>query len=178
MRARRCTIDTSCLIALDTLRLIPWLSLLFGVVLVPRAVRREFFKRRNAKDRLRILFRDFAFLRRCNDYDAAAVEIHLIERARTDTRDRGEAEAVVQAAQIGAMVIVDDPWGRWLAARNSLESHGTLWLLQQFHSLGLLTSSAAREAFLQLRRTGIRLPWREVDAFLNNIGTRGLAAEE
>ncbi len=177
MRLRRCTIDTSCLIALDTLRLIPNLSLLFSAVLVPRAVRREFFRRRDARDRLRALFREFAFLRRCNDYDAASVEIYLIERTRLNTKDRGEAEAIAQAAQTGSTVIVDDLWGRKLADRNALESHGTFWLLQQFHDLGLLTAAATREAFQQLRDTGIRLPWREVEGFLQGIGVQGLTGE-
>jgi predicted nucleic acid-binding protein len=133
-------------------------------------VRREFFRRRDAKERLRALFRDFGFLRRCTDYDAASVDIYLIERARMNTRDRGEAEAIAQTAQAGAMIIVDDLWGRRLAPRNALQSHGTFWLLHQFCGLGLLTAGAAREAFLQLRDAGIRLPWRDVDAFLREIG--------
>ena len=51
--------------------------------------------------------------------------------------NRGEAEAVVQATGIGAMVLVDDRWGRKLAQQYSLEFHGTLWLLERLHELGL-----------------------------------------
>ena len=158
MRRRSCTIDTSCLVALDALCLVPQLSLLFDVVLVPKAVRREFEKRRAARDQLRRLLNDFAFIRRCNDYDQSAVDIHLIERARQNTRDRGEAEAVVQAAQVGATVIVDDAWGRALAEKSALEVHGTFWLLQQFHNLGLLSGASVRDSFLTLRMTHRRLP--------------------
>src|SRR5580698_1426633 len=100
MRRRRCTIDTSCLIALDILRMTRLLSFLFDVVLVPRAVRREFYKRRAGKDQMRRLFKDFAFVRPCSDYEQSAVDLYLIERARLDARDQGEAEAVVQAAQV------------------------------------------------------------------------------
>lgn len=170
MRRRRCTIDTSCLIALDILGLIPRLSLLFEIVLVPRAVRREFYKRRVAKNQMRRFFRDFAFVRPCNDYERGAVEVYLIERARQDKRDQGEAEAVVQAAQFGAAVIVDDAWGREIAEKSELEVHGTFWLMQQFHGLGVLSASATRECFTLLRVNDRRLPWPMVNSFLRSIG--------
>jgi predicted nucleic acid-binding protein len=154
--------------------LIPQLSLLFDVVLVPKAVRKEFYKRRAAKDQLRRLLNNFAFVRRCDDYEQSAVDLYLIERARQDTRDRGEAEAVVQAAQFGATVIVDDAWGRALAKKSALEVHGTFWLLQQFHNLGLLSAASTRESFLALRKTHRRLPWDEVNLFLRAIGEQDL----
>jgi hypothetical protein len=46
MRSRRCTIDSSCIIALDHLQLVPQPSILFSPVLVPKAVRNELLKRR------------------------------------------------------------------------------------------------------------------------------------
>lgn len=55
MRSRRCTIDSSCIIALDHLQLVPQLSMLFSPVLVPKAVRNELFKRRTTKDRLQFI---------------------------------------------------------------------------------------------------------------------------
>ena len=42
----------------------------------------------------------------------------LAERTRERAQDRGEVEAVVQASEFGASVIVDDPWGRELSARD------------------------------------------------------------
>jgi hypothetical protein len=50
-------------------------------------------------------------------------------------KDRGEVEAVVQASQVGATVIVDDRWGRELAARADLDHHGTFWVLERFYEL-------------------------------------------
>src|SRR5271166_2478970 len=129
MRPRRCTIDSSCLIALDHLGLVPSLSWLFTVVLVPKAVREELFKQRETKDWLQALFSAFAPIRRCDDYDQGTVDLLLAERTRQGKRDRGEIEAVVQATQLGATVIVDDLWGRQLAERNELEFHGTVWIL-------------------------------------------------
>lgn len=61
MRARRCTIDSSCVIALDHLDLVPKLSFLFSIVLVPKAVREELLKHRAAKDRLQAVFDTYAF---------------------------------------------------------------------------------------------------------------------
>jgi len=98
----------------------------------------------------------------------------LAERAREGKRDRGEVEAVVQATQLGAMVIVDDPWGRELAARNDLDHHGTLWVLQRFYDLGLVSSSASRSNFVSLRDRGIWLPWDKVNEFLVKINEQPL----
>jgi len=123
MRSRRCTIDSSCIIALDHLQLVPQLSLLFSPVLVPKAVRNELFKLRATKDRLQFIFRSYGFFQRCDGYDQGTVDFLLAERTRLGVKDRGEVEAVVQASQFGAAVIVDDPWGRALAMRADLDFH-------------------------------------------------------
>jgi predicted nucleic acid-binding protein len=170
MRSRRCTIDSSCVIALDHLKLVPQLSLLFSEVLVPKAVRRELSKRRETKNRLRWLFEAYAFFQRCDDYDQGTVDFLLAERTREGAEDRGEVEAVVQASKFGASVIVDDRWGQKLATLSDLETHGTLWVLQQFHELGFLSSTALRGCFESLRELGIRLPWKIVDELLLKIG--------
>lgn len=56
-------IDTSCVIALDRLNLLPQLTLLFAQLLIPKAVRAELFRRRHTKDRMRALLREYAFMR-------------------------------------------------------------------------------------------------------------------
>jgi predicted nucleic acid-binding protein len=172
MRARRCTIDSSCVIALDDLDLVPQLSFLF--VLVPKAVRDDLFKRRTTKDRLQFLFDAYAFFRRCDGYERGTVEFLLAERTREGGQDRGEVEAVVQASQFGATVIVDDPWGMELAARSDLEFHGTLWVLQRYHELELLSSTEVRGCFASLRLRGTRLPWDTVNKLLFDIGQQPL----
>ena len=108
MRGRRYTIDTSCIIALDHARLVPSLSDLFSTVLVPKVVREELYKRRATKDRLQAIFADYSFLARCDGYDHAAVDLLLLEQSRQGGHDRGEAEAIVQASQFGAAVVIDD----------------------------------------------------------------------
>jgi predicted nucleic acid-binding protein len=111
MRRLACTIDTSSIIALDHLGLVPKLSLIFSRVLLPKRVREELYKRRSTKDRIRAMCRDYAFLSPCDDYDRTAVDVLLAERARLGIKDRGEAETVVQATEIGTTVIIDENWG-------------------------------------------------------------------
>jgi predicted nucleic acid-binding protein len=174
MRALRCTIDSSCIIALDHLDLVPQLSILFSIVLVPKAVREELFKRHETQQRLEAIFEAYAFFQRCDGYEQGPVDFLLAERTREGAQDRGEVEAVVQASQLGATVIVDDPWGRKLAERDDLEFHGTLWVLQQFHELDLLSSKALRDCFVSLRLRGTRLPWEIVNTYLLERGQRSL----
>lgn len=174
MSARRCTIDSSCVIALDHLDLVPQLSLLFSEVLLPKAVREDLFKRRVTKDRMRAIFESYAFFHRCDGYDQGTVDFLLAERQRKGGKDRGETEAVVQASQIGAAVIVDDPWGRELAERGDLEFHGTFWVLQRFHELELLRGAAIRAHLATLKRRRIRLPWKIVNGWLREIGQEPL----
>ena len=164
MRERRCTIDSSCVIALDHLELVPQLSLLFSTVLVPKAVRQDLFKRRATKDRVQSFFGAYAFFQRCDDYDQGTVDFLLAERTRQGARDRGEVEAVVQASQFGAVVIVDDPWGRnspRVTIWSFMERYG---FLKRFHELELISGTALRDCVVSLRGRGIRLPWETVKA--------------
>jgi predicted nucleic acid-binding protein len=173
MRSRRCTIDSSCIIALDHLQLVPQLSMLFSPVLVPKAVRKELFKRRATKNRLQSIFSNYGFFQRCDSYDQGSVDFLLAERTRLGLKDRGEVEAVVQASQAGAAVIVDDSWGRDLAARFDLDFHGTVWVLDQLHQLGLLSSTLG-SCFHLLRVRGVRLPWETVNELLVRVGEEPL----
>jgi len=120
----------------------------------------------------------YAFFELCHEYDRGAVDVLLVERASRRHKDRGETEAVVQAASIGAMVIVDDPWGRDLAHRYSLEFHGTVWILQRFLELELVAPAALREGLVRLLRRGIRLPKDAIDSLLTSSGEAGLTGED
>jgi len=175
MRARSCTIDSSCINALDHLDLVPQLSVLFSPVLVPKAVRKELFRRRVTKDRLQFIFSTYGFFQRCDGYDQGTVDFLLAERHRLGVKDRGEVEAVVQASQLGAAVIVDDLWGRDLAALADLDFHGTVWVLHRFYQLRLLSSTLG-DCFAVLRDRGMRLPWETVNELLVSVGEEPLKA--
>jgi predicted nucleic acid-binding protein len=175
MRPAVCVIDASSVIALDHLHLLPQMSFLFSQVLLPKAVREELFKRRATKDRFQTILSSYTFVQRCDDYDKGTVDVLLIERATQGVEDRGEAEAVVQAAKLGATVIVDDPWGRELAARFGRDFHGTFWVLRRFFELGLTSGTATRNHFVELLHRGTRLPWRAINEFLTEIGESPVA---
>lgn len=143
----------------------PSLSVLFTRVLVPKAVRAELFKRRNTKDRLRAILAEYAFFERCDRYDRVAVEILMLERNRSG-KDRGEVETVVQASQFGAIAIIDDRWGRQLAERYDLDCHGTLWVLERFYDLQLLSAMQLRNSLQAMQDRGIRFPVNAVSSLL------------
>jgi predicted nucleic acid-binding protein len=170
MRTPRCTIDSSCVIALDHLNLLHNLPMLFSHVLIPKAVRDDLFKRRHTKNRVQALFDQYAFFERCDEYEKGSVDFLLAERTRQGMKDRGEVEAIVQAVEFGAAVIMDDRWGRKLAQKHGLNCHGTIWVLERFYELELLTASSLRNSFAALRDHNIRLPWDIVNKLLIEIG--------
>lgn len=52
----------------------------------------------------------------------------------------------------------------WDAAENEeVEVHGTLWLIEQMVSAGLIRPKRARQAYDAMRKAGRRLPWDEVE---------------
>jgi predicted nucleic acid-binding protein len=164
------TIDASCLVALDTVDLVPQLSLLFSRVLVPRAVRSELTRQKSTRKRRQVLLRKYAFLEPCDDYDLGVLGVFLAERVRTRTRDRGEMEAIAQAAKFSTAILIDDKLGRNLASRQSLEYHGTLWVLRRFRELDLITGSGLRVFLERLRKSGARIPVKEANELLIEIG--------
>jgi predicted nucleic acid-binding protein len=62
-----------------------------------------------------------------------------------------------------------------LATRADLDFHGTVWILQRFYELGLLSSTLGN-CFEVLRDRGLRLPWETVNELLVSIGEKSLKA--
>jgi uncharacterized protein len=162
-------IDSSCVIALDLLNLMPKLAVLCETVLVPKAVRAELSRRRRTKDRLRALQREYLFVTSCDQYDQGAVDFLLVEKTRMGKKDRGETEAVVQAAETGAIVLIDDRRGRKIAERYALACHGTLWILEQLQLMELLPQTL-RDCLADIKSCGIRLPHKETNELLRRLG--------
>lgn len=163
-------IDASCVIAIEQLALLPKLTLLFNRLLVPKAVRVELFRRRRMKNRIKKLMREFAFLEACDEYDQGAVDVLMTGRKHSPKKDGGEAEAVVQAATAGAMIIVDETRGRQLARGYGLEVHGTIWILDRLHDLGVLAAPDVRSRLMMLRGRGVRFPVEAADELLRRLG--------
>jgi len=112
---------------------------------------------------------EFALFEHCNDYDPALVKLLLDTReALKDTRDEGEAEAVIQAAQRSAsMVLVDDPLGRKWATVHAIQCHGTIWLCHELRFRGYLAE--LRPYYVAMIRCGRRHPLKEMNNYLQEF---------
>src|SRR5947208_12674775 len=101
--------------------------MLFERVYVPKRVRQEVSKKRALKDRLNSTLRRLSLYRKCNIADPVRVEFLLQERKKRralkrPNADRGEAEAVIQAQEIDAsMVVMDDKTGRKWADNHGID---------------------------------------------------------
>lgn len=96
-------------------------------------------------------------------YDQASVKMLLDTRKHLARgKDTGEAEAVIQASQRSAsMVLVDDPLGRDWAQRHTLECHGTIWLCRGLRRGGFLRK--LQPAYVRMLRRGRRQPLNEMN---------------
>jgi predicted nucleic acid-binding protein len=168
---RVAAIDSSCVIALDKIGIFAKTSVLFSRLLLPKAVRRELFRRRGMKNRVRRLAREVQFVESCDLFDQTVVDLMLLESHRVGWQDRGEAETVAQAAQASAMAVIDDPFGRKLAEEHRLECHGTLWILSQLYEQDFLTPSEVRAHLKTLAVAEYRLPQAAIKDLLEHLET-------
>jgi predicted nucleic acid-binding protein len=164
------TIDTSVLVSLQSAALLGAVSVLFNRLLVPAKVREELKK---GGDRNRDVLRaieDFAIFEHCNDYDTALVQLLLQTRSHLRKgKDEGEAEAVIQAAERPAkMVLTDDALGRAWARRYTRECHGTIWICYQLRHTGFLTE--LRPYYVRMLQCGRRQPLVGMNRYLLEFG--------
>lgn len=80
--------------------------------------------------------------------------------------------ALMLAKQVGGVLLTGDRRLRELAETrySDIEVRGTLWLVQRLQEHGLLEPNAARAAYWQMRQSGSRLPWGEVNRQLVEWG--------
>ena len=163
------TIDTSVLVSLECAGLVAALSVQFERILVPTMVRAE-LERGGERNRTALsAISNFAIFENCDDFDSASVRLLLDTRSSLkEGKDEGEAEAIVQAAQRRAhMVLMDDPLGRKWAVNHSLECHGTIWICRELRRTGYLTK--LRPYYLKLVQSGRRQPINEMNTFLSEF---------
>lgn len=80
------------------------------------------------------------FLKRCNVVDDYAAQL-LYDRKRNPSApiDRGEAEAIIQAREIGAPeVLIDERKGRKIAQAHNLNVKGVVGLIRDFTLGGII----------------------------------------
>lgn len=82
----------------------------------------------------------------CDDYDPTLVKLLLDTRIPVrEGRDEDEAEAIIQASQRSAdVVLIDDSLGRKWALLHSLECHGTISICRELRRTGYLMSCDLR----------------------------------
>jgi len=156
--------DTSVLIALHHLGLLPKLSMFYHQVLVPSAVRTEFLLKDEEKNReaaLTLLISREIFFP-CDDYDTVQVNLYLLSGL-----DRAEAEALSQLRIRNAdVILIDERRGRTIAERERVKVRGTIALLASLDKLGFVN---VWESVRRLRRElGFRVTDKVVREALEN----------
>lgn len=74
--------------------------------------------------------------------------------------------ALTLAKHERAQLLTGDKALREVAAKLSIEVHGTIWLVKQILDSGKITVDVAREAFQRMKNSGSRLPWGEIEKLL------------
>ncbi len=171
MPRQTATIDASCFIALIHLQLLEKLSILFEIVYVPKAVRQEVSRRGGPRRLMNSALSRLALYQKCDVADPVRVTLLLIEHRKPTSRpkkDLGEAEAVIQATEIAAtMVLMDDPLGRSWAEGHSLDRHGLIWILRKLRQFGAIDE--LKPCIRKLRSIKYRLPSNEVQRLLHEF---------
>jgi uncharacterized protein len=133
-------VDTSCLICLLHLDLLPKLVLRYDTIYIPRYVWGEVGRKGKSRHRLQRLLSEYPFLKKChviNEVDARLLydsELNVLAPI-----DRGEAEAIIQARERGVSeVLMDEGVDRIIAQRHNLKVKGTLGLLKEFNQMGIV----------------------------------------
>ena len=121
---------------------------------------------------------DYAIFENCDDSEPALVKWLLDTRSHAKKgRDEGEAEAVIQASERRAQVVLtDDALGRTWASTHSLECHGTIWVCRELRRTGYLRE--LRPYFLRLIQRGRHQPVNEMNEFLGEFLEREISSDE
>jgi uncharacterized protein len=137
-------IDTSCLLFLDHLDLVPSLSIRYNKVYVPRYVFQEACRKQRKRYRLRRLIAQHGFLEICSV--SSDTEVRLLSDTALKPATvihRGEAETIIQARERRAStVLMDDRRGSLVAVRHTLAVRGTLGILKEFRQIRIIEGVA------------------------------------
>lgn len=127
---RTAVVDSSVLINLTHLNLARELSLFFDRVYVPRAVQMEVNRKGRFRYRLNKLF-ESSVLHRCvagNEWNVRLLQTDL---------DSGEAEAIIQAQELGAEFFIgDEKRARDVAKNMKQKAVGTIGILARLYQDG------------------------------------------
>jgi predicted nucleic acid-binding protein len=136
--------DTSPLIALSTMGVLPYLPSLFGRVYIPDAVLKECSK-------------DLSKPMAMETQKAVESEILSVMQVAdkkgmlelSQVLDEGEAAAIVLAKELNAYILIDEKAGRQIAKREGLKLKGSMYCLVECKKNGLIDSALNRIQLLK-----------------------------
>jgi predicted nucleic acid-binding protein len=85
---------------------------------------------------------------------------------------RYDCMALALARQESCPLLSGDRDLRQAALNEGVSVHGTIWVVEQMLSQGLLNPTSARSAFDAMRNAGSRLPWAEVEKMIKRISEK------
>ncbi len=81
--------------------------------------------------------------------------------------------AMALAKQEQCTLLTGDKGLRNAATHESIEVHGTLWLMERLHSEEIIHHKRAEQAYTEMQRENRRLPWDEVEKQLKQFKKTG-----
>lgn len=91
---------------------------------------------------------------------------------------RNDLFALCLAKQESCNLLTGDKPLRKAAEKEGVFCYGTIWLVCQMVTQGILTVEEARQSFKQMKDSGSRLPWQVVEAQLSKLEKKFLEENE
>ena len=165
-------LDTSCLLCLLHLDLLPKLILRYSAVYLPIHLLHEARRRGKSRYPLKSVLKSYPFLKRCKVGDEHEARLLYDPHLEPDIPiHQGEAEVIIQARERqAAEVIIDDSDGREVATRHSLNVRGTVRLLIELRRAEIIRQEI--RPLVEKCRTdlGFRISDDVLDQILKEIG--------
>jgi predicted nucleic acid-binding protein len=101
----------------------------------------------------------------CLELDGETVEYagRLVQKYAATGAGTNDLLALALAWQEECPLLTGDPRLRDAAGNEEVEVHGTLWLVEQMLTAGVIRPKRARQAYDAMRKAGRRLPWEKVE---------------
>jgi len=153
------------LIGLASIRQLGLLKMLFGEIIIPRAVYDETVTSGRVGGGAKREVSKAGWIKVVEVHDRLAVELLL------DEMDLGEAETIVLAHEMGAdWVLMDEKKGRRKLSQLGLNKIGTIGILLKSRQQGLL--SLLRPELEKLQERGFSISQSVIDAVLEQAGEK------
>ncbi len=157
--------DTTPLIALMKAELLELLQKLFGRILIPQAVFRELTSNAAFQNEAEAI-KTCSFLDVVTVSDSRTADV----LRRATGLDFGESEAIVYAENSAAdILLMDERKGRQIASSMGLPVMGSIGVLMEAHTAGLLATNDLRSAIDRMQDAGIRLSERLIQSILDEL---------